>query len=398
MIKRQNILCMPLTTWHSSLPNTVVKMMTLLSKENKILFVDYQYTFKDLISSRRKPPVQKILGLEERLTKVTTSIGTGVHVLTPPPVFPINWIKDYRSYKVLMNMNASIVKGSIQAAVKMLEMDNLIVINGYNSFFGLPLAGAFNEMLNVYYCYDEIKGDQWYNHHGPRVEEEYMRKADLVIATSDALHASKCTVNNNCFVVKNGVDFGLFNQAASFQKPESADKVIGYTGSLDERFDIDTMSYLVENLPGVQFEFVGRITNEKAGRRLSHYPNVKLLGERNAEEVPEFLKKMDVCIIPYLKNDVTRGVYPLKINEYLAAGKPVVMTDFAPLPEFEGMVGIASSKEKFLALVKDELSSDSASKKQARIEMAKKNSWENRVEELSEVIEKYVNEKSVVNA
>src|SRR5690606_17276331 len=122
-----------------------------------------------------------------------TSIGTGVHVLTPPPVFPINWIKDYRSYKVLMNMNASIVKGSIQAAVKMLEMDNLIVINGYNSFFGLPLAGAFNEMLNVYYCYDEIKGDQWYNHHGPRVEEEYMRKADLVIATSDALHASKCT-------------------------------------------------------------------------------------------------------------------------------------------------------------------------------------------------------------
>src|SRR5690606_5097654 len=99
-------------------------------------------------------------------------------------------------------------------------------------------------------------------------------------------------------------------------------------------------------------------TNEKAGRRLSHFPNVKLLGERNAEEVPEFLKKMDVCIIPYLKNDVTRGVYPLKINEYLAAGKPVVMTDFAPLPEFEAMVGIASSKEKFLALVKDELSSD----------------------------------------
>ena len=397
MIKGQSIVCMPLTTWDSNFPNTVVKMMTLLSKENKILFVDYQFTFKDLISSWRKPPVKRILGFDERLQKVTTSIGSEVYVLTPPPVLPVNWIKDYASYKFFLNLNAGIIKGAIQKAMIELDIENPIVINGYNSFYGLPLAGELNEMLNIYYCYDEIKGDQWYSLHGARIEEEYMRKADMVIATSQALYESKCGINENCHVVKNGVDFAPFNSVADIPK-EGTLKVVGYTGSIDERFDIDMVIFLVEQMPYARFDFVGRITNEEARRSLEVFPNVRLYGSRKPEEVPMFLPKMDVCIIPYLQNEVTKGVYPLKINEYLAAGKPVVMTDFAPLSEFNSIVRIASSKTDFLKFLREEIENNTEDKKKARIEVARKNSWENRVEELSGVIEKFLVAKPVLSA
>jgi glycosyltransferase involved in cell wall biosynthesis len=379
----------------------MVKMMSILSKKNKILFVDYQYTFKDVLTTvagKKNAPLKRIFGLNERLRKVKTEYDSDVFVLTTPAVFPVNWIKQTASYNFLLKVNASLIKGSIQEAIQELGMTDPIIVNGYNSFTGLPLSGAFNELLNIYYCYDEIKGDIWYKNHGPRVEEEYMRKADLVITTSEALHKSKCGVNPNCFVVKNGVDFDLFNNASSYKKPANERKVVGYTGSIDERFDIGVMQFAIEQMPDCDFVFVGRAPNKEAKEVIEKFNNVKILGSKRPDEVPGFLQEMDVCVIPYLKNEVTRGVYPLKINEYLAAGKPVVMTDFAPLSEFNSIASIVSTKEDFVNSLRLELLNDTEDKKKIRIEIARLNSWENRVEELSGVIEAFVENKMRVSA
>src|SRR5690606_24058385 len=125
-----------------------------------------------------------------------------------------------------------------------------------------------------------------------KVEEEYMKKADVIIATSEALHHSKCVVNSNCYVVKNGVDFDQFNKVADHPKMGYS-KIVGYTGSLDERFDLEMVIYLIENLPGLRFDFVGRITNDGVKKRLEVYPNVRLYGSQRPEEVPSFLPSMD---------------------------------------------------------------------------------------------------------
>jgi glycosyltransferase involved in cell wall biosynthesis len=401
MIQNRSIVCIPLTTWDNSFTNTMVKMMSILSKKNKVLFVDYQYTYKDVITTvagKKNAPLKRIFGFNERLRRVKTEYGSDVFVLTTPAVFPVNWIKQQESYNFFLKVNASLIKGSIQEAINDLGMTDPIVINGYNSFTGLPLAGAFNELLNIYYCYDEIKGDIWYKNHGPKVEEDYMRKADFVITTSVALQESKCGVNQNCFVVKNGVDFDLFNKASHYSKLAGKRKIIGYTGSIDERFDLDTMQYAIRNLPDCDFVFVGRTPNKVAKDAVEKFSNVKLLGSKRPDEVPDFLQEMDVCVIPYIKNEVTRGVYPLKINEYLAAGKAVVMTDFAPLAEFKEVASIVSTKEEFVASLKQELQNDNEYKKRIRIETARLNSWENRVEELSGIIERFVENKMRVSA
>ena len=389
MIKGQCILCMPLTTWDSSFTNTVVKMMSILSKENKILFVDYQYSVKDVFNTilgKKYIPLKRIMGVEPRLRKVLTEFGSEIYVLSPPPVLPSNGISSSEIYKFIIQLNASIVKSAITKALQDLQIENPVVVNGYNPFLGLPLIGAFNERLHVYYCYDEIRGDIWYKNHGPAIEEKYMKKVDLVIATSDALHESKSCINPNCFVVKNGVDFELFNSARSHRSLTNR-KVVAYTGSVDERFDTELMRFVIEESPSIDFEFLGRVTNPSAKDQLEKFPNVTFLGSRSPKEVPEYLKGVNACIIPYLKNEVTWGVYPLKINEYLAAGKPVVMTSFAPLKEFEGVVSQADTKENFLELLHMELNSDSTAKIDERVALARNNSWENRVETFSEIIE-----------
>lgn len=93
-------------------------------------------------------------------------------------------------------------------------------------------------------------------------------------------------------------------------------------------------------------------------------------------------------IIPFAKNEFNKGVYPLKVNEYLAAGLPVVTTDFGYLQDFEDVIRIADSTEKFKTFTQEELSTDSAEKKLHRLNFARQNSWEQRAEEISNIIEK----------
>src|SRR6185436_18708700 len=69
-------------------------------------------------------------------------------------------------------------------------------------------------------------------------------------------------------------------------------------------------------------------------RRLAHEPNVRWLGQKAYDELPRHVAAFDVAVIPYASNAYTRSCFPLKLFEYLAAGKPVVASG---LPELRGM-------------------------------------------------------------
>ena len=334
-----------------------------------------------------------MLGIEPRLRTLETPYNSAVHVLTPPPVFPVNWISHPSVYQQSIHFNSSLIRTSISNALQQLDMKSPIVINAFNPFFGLPLVGSFGEKLNLYYCYDEISAAGWTNKHGKEVEQKFMQRVHGVVTTSEALQSAKKQYNPNCFVVKNGVDFESFYRAAD-AKGKQDRKTIGYIGSIDERFDIETMRHAVQHLPEAKFVFTGRVVNQAAKDALTGFSNVEFHNPRKANEIPEVLRAIDVGIIPYLKNELTQGVYPLKINEYLAAGKAVVMTDFAHLPEFSQTVCFAGCKQTFAEGLREALATDSAEKKKERIEIARKNSWENRVEELSDVIEKLLDGKN----
>ena len=387
-LKNRNILCISNPTWEGDYAKTIVELMTVFSKNNTVLYVDYQFTLKDVLFTfmgKASAPVKRMYGLEPNLRQLRLEDNQVVNVLTPPPILPINFLPNGVLYRTLLKFNASLIRSSIKKALDVLKMNNeLIVIDAFNPGMGLPNLRKFNEKLHLYHCYDEISAAVWAKKHGSHLEQEYIPKVDGVITTSKGLYHSKRKLTNHCFLVQNGVNFKLFNQGFSADVPKK--KIVGYIGSIDDRLDYTILTYLFEKCKDVEFHFVGRVNYSKGEEILKQYNNVKLLGAKPVQELPSILKSFSAGLIPFVKNEFTKGIYPLKINEYLAAGLPVIMTPFADLSEFNSTVSIAESPHDFYSKTKLEMESDNSQLRENRAKIAFTNSWDGRVDEISRVI------------
>ena len=392
MISKENIVCIAYTTWGGDYVKSTVKLMGHLAKDNKLLFVEYPFTIKDVVFSFLKKQIadyKRILGLRSRLQRIKAFSGAEVYILTVPPGIPYAKIRNKALLNFVLKINAAIIKPSIMKAMRKLQMDKPIVINTFNPFYGLHLAGKLREKLHLYYCYDAISSDR-YGDMGLIVEELFAKKTDGIIASSDMLKKIKSAYNSNCSVVKNGVDFAHFNDYYKTHT-KKVQKKIGYIGSVDWRFEAEMISWVASKMPDYIFEIVGRIANEEAKKILSSQANVKFHPPVSPNDVPAIMFNCDCGIIPYSRHEENKNVYPLKINEYLAVGTPVVMTDFADLPEFNTLVGVASTKEEFLEAILHEISNNSAELEQRRVEFASNNSWEARADEFSNIIQSFIN-------
>lgn len=390
MLTNRNILCISNPLWEGDYAKTIVELMKVLARKNKVLYIDNPYTVKDLIDGIRHKkgfPVKRSLGLEKRLRKIITETGEEVHVLTPPLTLTINFLPRGTMYKRLLQLNGWITTRSIKKALAELNMnDNLIDIVAFNPGIGMHTGRNFNEKLLIYHCYDAIEAANWMKKHGPWQEKEFMKKVDATIVTSQGLYEKKKNFTKNCFLVKNAVNIDLFKKA--FNPEIHNKKTVGYIGSIDDRLDYVLLEHVISSMPDVEFLFVGRIVDENGEKILRKFSNVKLEGAKPVSALPGYLSRFSLGIIPFAKNEFTKGIYPLKINEYLAAGVPVVTTDFSYLNEFENVARIASSKELFKNFIEEELATDTLEKKKQRLAVAESNSWEQRVEEISDIITK----------
>ncbi|HCQ30578.1 MAG TPA: hypothetical protein DIU39_09845 [Flavobacteriales bacterium] len=397
MLKNRNIAVIGFPTWEGDYLKTIVQIMTQFTHQNNVLYVDYEFTYKDVVEQflgkKKNVPVKRMFRISNPLRKLKTENQGIVNVLTPPPVLPVNWISNPKKYDKLIKYNAQKVERSIRKALHQLKMiDELIVINAFNPFFGNYLARKFNEKLLLYYCYDEISAAAWAKNHGKRLEENFIPKTDGVITTSKGLYEDKKKLHPNTFLVKNGVDFEAFNKGLqknkSYIDKKSFKKTVGYIGAIDFRMDTELMQYAIESLPEYLFVFIGKVTKPEIQEQFSGYENVQFLGPKSLNELPYYTADFDAGIIPFERNEFTKKIYPLKINEYFALGKPVIMTNFSDMSDFKDSASIINSKEEFAQAVKQEIENDSIEKQQQRIAIAKQNSWKNRAEELSSIIEK----------
>lgn len=388
MLKGRNIVCYSRTNWFDEYAKTVIEIMKVFAEENQVLYVDYQFTWKDalqrLVKGEKNPSFSRIIGRKSRLQSFPHENGGCLHLLTPPPVIPTNFLGRGGLYEILHRWNVKRVNRSIKKAMKKLAMaDDTILINSFNPDFGAYSRGAIPSSVEIYHCYDEISAAEWAAKHGAPAEAAYLPMVDATVVTSEGLLQTKTPKTPRCFLVKNGVNYDLFHQGYT-EAPKKP--IIGYVGAIDFRSDYDLLQACFKAYPDYEFHFVGKVMEEGIGNVLKGYPNVKLLGSKPVQELPEFLKSCAIGIIPFEINEFTKGVYPLKINEYLATGIPVVSTRFGQLGDFENMASLHSEPDEFVAALKSEMESDNSAKRQARAAFAQKNSWYGRVNEFSAII------------
>ncbi|GAB3939558.1 hypothetical protein GCM10028805_00160 [Spirosoma harenae] len=390
-----DLVCVAFPAWEGNYVKSTVEIMKRMAQRHRILYVDYQYTYKDLLFSllnKAKAPVKRMLGLQPRLRNIQLQADKSIYVLTPPPVVPVNFVSNPTWYDRIQRLNAWIIQRSIRRAMKQLGFSKPVVINAFNPFYGNYLVGELDEQRTVYYCYDEISECAWAKNHGARVEQQFLGRVDATITSSVGLAQHKAPWTKQSFLVQNGVDYSAFaagyldNTAKSTLPP-----TIGYIGTIDSRLDYSLLQAIARHFPNAKLVLVGRSVADKPSvdqnlAELRSLPNVELIGAQPPSALPDLLKSFHIGLIPFVRNAQTAAIYPMKINEYLAAGLPVVSTDFAPLEEFKSVVSTAKSIPDFIQAVQAAFETDSVDAQRKRQQRAYQNSWDNRAVEFETIL------------
>jgi O-antigen biosynthesis protein len=157
---------------------------------------------------------------------------------------------------------------------------------------------------------------------------------------------------------------------------------VGYVGATCGKwFDKDLMLAVAQALPGCDVEIVGPVDTRFADS-CSRYENITLHGYVSHDELYAHLQRFDVALIPFLSNEISRVVNPLKLYEYSAAGLPVVSTRSAELAQYEDMLYLASDRQGFIDSIRRALCEDSAELQGRRRAFAECNTWRHRVNDL----------------
>ena len=214
-------------------------------------------------------------------------------------------------------------------------------------WLSLPTAvdaiGSAGERAIVYYCGDDFAALDGVDH-APvaRLEEELVARADLVLAASPALAARFPAHKTR--LVEHGVDYERFATPA----PRAADlpddrPVAGFYGSLSNWLDLELLASAAQQLPDWRFVMIGPERTDLAPLR--HLANVTLLGPREHAALPGYAQHWDAALLPFRDTAQIRACNPLKLREYLAAGRPVVATEFPALDGYRDLVRVANTPE-----------------------------------------------------
>jgi glycosyltransferase involved in cell wall biosynthesis len=231
-------------------------------------------------------------------------------------------------------------------------------------------------------------------------EEGLTRASDLVLVTSRRLLEEQKRYNPNCRLVPNACDFDHFS--VSLAPPPEAlaglpRPLIGYYGAISDWFDTTLVADVARRRPEWSFVLIGSTFGADL-TPLQGLSNVHLLGEQPYSALPAYLHAFDVCIIPFRLTPLTEATNPVKLYEYLSAGKPVVSV---PLPEIEavaseGLVYTASGAEAWVQVVERALREDTPERQAARRHFARQNTWEIRWATIRPMIEALYPRVSIV--
>ncbi len=231
----------------------------------------------------------------------------------------------------------------------------------------------------VYDCMDEWENFQGIGPSLADAERNLVRRADLLVVSAERLRQKWMPYGRPTVLARNGVDFEFY---ASRCGPNAllADRphpIIGYFGAIAEWFDVDLVAHLARQRPMYTFVLLGGIFGVDV-RPLTDLPNVTLLGQQPYASMPQYLYHFDVCLIPFKLNATTQATDPVKLYEYLSAGKPVVSVALAELEPWKEHVYLAGSREEFLAQLDRAVAEDDRERAARRRELAASQTWTHR--------------------
>lgn len=258
----------------------------------------------------------------------------------------------------------------------------------YYCWCRVPISTFALDHLNPKACIYDITDDYGHFVQDPHVrqlvyrrEERLLQKVGQVFLTAERLMNKGNLNGKHIDVIPNGVDYDLFSQVsnehfamhpsvASRQKP-----LIGFVGLTNNWVDFELLKMLGEKWPG-QVMMVGPI-DKSCELRVKSIPGLIWTGfVKDRAELPRYIKGFDVLIIPFLVNELTSNMNPLKIWEYLASGKPIISVDLPALDPVRDLVDVAPNPVNFVSMVENRIQHWNDGQGPARQVRAAQYSWD----------------------
>ena len=384
MLKGRDILCLSTQDWDGLWTRKQRFMQMFAQNGNRVLYVE--------------TPVH-LLGLDVlpgdplrffRFLNGCRPAEKNLYVATLPILLPF-----FQMSHAINSANQVLVRNVLRRWIRSLGFRDLVV--WIYTPFSEPVLSGIPYSLAVYECVDEFRAAKGFVRAAivGEMEDSLLKKADLTIVTHQNLLDRRKAICKDTFCVPNGADTNLFGSIALDESPAPpllADiprPRIGFVGHIQYWIDFKLIRFLAERKPEWSFVLVGPVGPLADTGPVKSLRNVRFLGRQPQNDVPRFLKGIDVCLNPYHTGELANHCSPLKLYEYLAAGKPIVSTEMPEAHKFGEDVRVGKSYDEILAKceVIVEGLPEPRSCVEARISRARQHSWTNRFAQVNEIVE-----------
>lgn len=397
-MKNHNFIITSLQSWDIEIGSTIKNTALEISKANRVLYVNPPLDHMTWLRNEQTKSYKHRIDVIKKRVPTLRQINPNLWVVDCPFMvysinrLPFNWLFDLFNY-----INNKKIANQILKSVQDLEFNNYIHLIDTDIYRSQYLKELIKPSLSIYYCRDFVIGRDYWKKNGTRLEPLLAEKSDMILVNSSYFAKRFKEYNIKTFPIETGVDLSLYNNTKKWDIPEDIRQIphpiIGYTGAINSvRLDSDLLLKLAQQRPKYSFVFVGPEDNVFNQHLLHQLKNVYFLGKKKIDLLPAYITTFDVCINPQLLNEITDGNYPLKIDEYLAMGKPTVATQTHTMNDiFSGYTFLPHNETEYLEALDAAVSEiENQQKKEARIAFAHTHSWENSVKKIYQLINKFV--------
>ncbi|MCS6884136.1 MAG: glycosyltransferase [Acidobacteriota bacterium] len=385
MLQGKSIICFAGEDWWYHHPHSKNHIMKRLARTNKVMFVNSISMGLPSIGSR------------DFFTKVKRKLRSYVKFLRRSPegvwvVTPI--VTPFFSSNIGRAVNKLFLVFQIRLLMLVLGFRNPIL------WIAIPTArdvvGKLGESLLIYQVSDKYDANTM--DHGDRraliklLDEDLQRRAEIVYFSGRKLFQEAKYVEKS-YLLEQAVDFDHFARATAEQLSPPSDivsiprPILGYFGAIESwLIDASLIRYVSQKRPHWHWVFLGLKTGKLGVEELA---NVHFLGSKNYYDLPAYASSFDVCVLPWVTdNEFVSYGSAIKVREYLATGKPVVITPLYEYKHLSGVLRIAESYDHFIELCEEAIQEDSMSElRKLRQDAVRDSTWDKRVEQVSQLIE-----------
>lgn len=222
-------------------------------------------------------------------------------------------------------------------------------------------------------------------------ESELALRSDVIFAASPGLVQRLSPCCDNIALIPNGVNYTLFSHDDTGERPSvlsgCTGPILARVGAVTSDLELEPLLFAAAAHPDWTFLMIGPVDDE-ARAALTRFPNIHLAGRVPMVDVPDHLSCCHVCFDLLSQNTKGHDILPVRLYEYLATGKPVVLMLVPDQVEpFPDVVYTASDPASFLRRCERALEEDPTWVRDRRKVYAQDAQWARRAGEIQHILE-----------